>query len=445
MKRAAYMKILLMIIFISVTVLINSCRKADSIDENKGQTETFTAIEQEDYSLDDIIEHINQTTEHPDEYDYHDLYNDIIGDAPGDIFYLIKHEVVKYKSVDDYGNEIELSGLFIYPYRLIGDKVKAPLISVNHGTELLKKYAPSQWVKGWSPSHWGNFAEVIIADLMAVRYGWAIVMPDYQGMGYDVNENHPYCIREKLATATADMLEVGINTIKDNNHKYVTWDGNAFVFGYSEGGYVTMAVTRELEKRKVKLTGSVCMDGPYDLSGTMLDVMLADTTFPVPYFLPLMLVGYHTIYPDIYDYDIMLKEPYRTNIPIYTTGFYPTSTVDSIMPQSHILKEIFTDAFIDTLQTKSSAAFKTLVNNDTYPDWKPETKMLLWHVKNDDCVLFGNFTAAKDAFQKAGASSITYVEWPPVINWAGTVHVSAAPIAFYEGTKWVHEQLSSKK
>jgi len=98
--------------------------------------------------------------------------------------------------------------------------------------------------------------------------------------------------------------------------------------------------------KNVELSGSICMEGPYDLSGTMLDVMLSDDPFPVPYFLPLMLVGYNTIYSSIFDYDIMLMEAYRTNIPRYTNGFYSKEVVDSIMPQSGILKEVLKSSFI---------------------------------------------------------------------------------------------------
>jgi len=398
-------------------------------------------VEHSELTIEDVMNQILMTTDDPDEFDYHDLYYSIVQETGNILPYLIAHEVVTYKSTDNKGNPIELTGLFIYPYRLIGSRINTPLISVNHGTELLKKYAPSKWKSSYNPLDWGNFAEVIIADIMASRYGWAIVMPDYQGMGGDVGENHPYCVREKLATATADMVQVGINTIRDNNHKWVKWDGNVFTYGYSEGGFVTMAATRELEKRGVTMKGAVCMDGPYDLTGAMMNVMLSDNPFPVPYFLPMLFVGYNTIYPADFVYDSMLKAPYNTNIPKYTTGFYSTDVVNSIMPSSHILKEVFTPRFMAALQDTGSTPHKILWQNNTYPDWQPKTTMLLWHCKNDDCVPFGNFETAKAAFSVAGATNITYVEWPPVTDWAGTVHVSVAPRAFYEGASWIHQQL----
>ena len=429
------------ILIIIITITLGSCRKSNDVIINQGPSEGFTITNHQVSDISSVMDQIMNTEDIPDVYDYHDFYFDIVQNAPGDLFYLIAHDKVLYTSKDDYGNDIQLTGLFIYPFRLSGRKVVAPIISLNHGLELLKKYAPSKWESAeWHPKEWGNFAEVLIADIMAISYGWVIVMPDYQGMGDDLSENHPCCIREKLAVATADMVQTGINTIKDNRHEYVNWDGNVFLYGYSEGGFVTMSATRELEKRKVNLSGTVCMGGPYDLSGTMIDVMLSDEPFPAPYFLPLMLVGYNTIYNSIYNYDIMLKEEYRTNIPKYTNGFYSTEVVDSIMPQSRILKEVFTASFIDSLKDHNSQVFNTLYSNNSYT-WQPKTPMLLWHCKNDDCVPIGNFVTAKGYFESTNATNIEYVEYPPFPNWEGTVHVSVAPVAFKEGADWIHNQL----
>ena len=416
-------------------ILIASCCKTTEPTSNGG----FTVVEHYELDIVDIMEQVQELPDDPNGFDYHDLYYEISQNATGGP-HLVSHEVVKYASKDDQGNDIELSGLFTYPFKLDGEILQTPLVSYDHGTELLKKYAPSKW-DPFDISEYKNFMEVIVAHVLASFFGWSIVMPDYQGMGYDLNEPHPYCIREKLATSTADMVEKGINMIKDNNHEYVNWDGHLFVYGYSEGGYVTMAVTQELENRDIAMTGSVCMDGPYDLSGTMLDAMIGDAPAPVPYYLPLMLVGYHNAYPHTYIYEQMLKEPYRTDVPKYATGFYDEDVVNGIMPASHILKEIFEDAFVDSLNDSTSVAWQKLYENDTYPNWVPETTMLMWHCQNDDCVPIGNYEAAKAAFTQGGAQNITYVEFPPVPNWAGTVHVSAAPIAFLEGALWIKQQM----
>lgn len=126
---------------------MQACKKDNDCEEPQTPTidGTFTVMEHTVLNRGDLMDKITLTPDHADIYDYYFLYYDMSQDTLGDWFYLIAHEVVKYKSTDDQGNEIELSGLFIYPYRLSGERVTTPLISVNHGTELLKKYAPSKW------------------------------------------------------------------------------------------------------------------------------------------------------------------------------------------------------------------------------------------------------------------------------------------------------------
>ncbi|MEI7897833.1 MAG: lipase family protein [bacterium] len=386
----------------------------------------------------------NQLTLLPDDtayFDYNDFYRETVTETTSSAgIKLISHEIVKYTSTDNNGNPIQLTGLLIYPYNLPPfGRVSAPIVSVNHGTQLLKRLAPSKW-KSAKTSDWKEFPEMVIADVMAIWYGWIIIMPDYQGMGDDITENHPYVIRERLANATADMVEAAQKSLACDRHPYVTWNGKTFLYGYSEGGYVTMAAARELEARNVSLSGVVCMDGPYDLSGTMLNVMLGDAPFPVPYFLPMMLVGYNTLYPNIFSYEAMLKEPYKTDIPKYTTGFFDETVVNSKMPPDKILKKVFTDAYLDSLRNPLSQAHQLMYGNNSYVNWTPKSKMLLWHCQNDDCVLFGNYTVAKKQFTDLGLTNIDYVAWPAIQHdpAKGTVHVAVAPRAFYEGSRWIY-------
>jgi pimeloyl-ACP methyl ester carboxylesterase len=428
---------------LAAVMMISSCKKkkADPAcsELTSGGFEVVTHTERDTQEILDQLSLLPDDTAY---YDYNDFYRETVTMIPGAVgIKPIAHEVVKYTSTDNKGNKIQLTGLLIYPWNLPPfGRVSAPIISVNHGTQLLKNLAPSKW-KSAKWSDWKNFPEMVIADVMACYYNWIIIMPDYQGMGDDVGENHPYVIRDRLANATADMVEAAQKSLSCERNAYVQWNGKTFLYGFSEGGFVTMAAARELEARNVSLAGVVCMDGPYDLSGTMLDAMLGDKPFPVPYFLPMMLVGYNTMYPNTFTYESMLKEPYRTDIPKYTTGItYDETVVNSKMPPDKILKKVFTDAFYDTLKNVNSQAYKIMYGNNSYVNWTPKSKMLLWHCNNDDCVLFGNFTAAKKRFTDLGLTNIEYVEYGPVaLNPdRGTIHVTVAPKAFYEGAKWIY-------
>ena len=427
-----------LLLLLSFIIVISSCKKKKP---DPGCSELtsggFEVVTHTERTVDEVMTQLMLLPNDTTEYDYSDFYQETVDSLPNSLqLRPIAHEVVKYTSTDNKGNPIQLTGLLIYPWSAFG-RISAPIVSVNHGTQLQKKYSPSKW-KSASTSDWKNYPEMAIADIMAIWYGWIIIMPDYQGMGDDVNENHPYVIREKLANATADMVEAAQKSLSCERNAYVQWNGKTFLYGYSEGGYVTMSAARELESRNVGLQGVVCMDGPYDLSGTMLTEMLKDTPFPVPYFLPMMLVGYNTIYPNTFPFSAMLKEPYLTNIPKYTTGFYDETVVNGIMPPDKILKKVFTQAYLDSLQNPKSQAYLSMYGNNSYIDWTPKSHMLLWHCQNDDCVPFGNYVAAKKRFTDLGLTNIDYVAWEPVYPKSGTVHVAVAPRAFYEGSRWIY-------
>ncbi len=435
-KHGGFKTTIGLLLVLSVFFMISSCKKAEP--EYLPVSDGFEVISHTELDMQDISDQLMIFPDDPNSFDYHDYFDETTQLTSGILPFPIAHDVVKYTSTDNKGAKIQLTGLLIYPYTFTG-KVRGPIVSVNHGTQALKRLAPSKWKKaGWKD--WRDFPEVVIADVMASLYGWIIIMPDYQGMGDDIGENHPYCVRERLAAATADMVQVAIKATSNNQHQWVKWNGQTFLYGYSEGGFVTMSAARELEARNVNLNGVVCMDGPYDLSGTMLDVMLRDTVFPVPYFLPMLLVGYNTMYPSAFEYGAMLKDPYKTDIPKYTTGFYDTEVIDSKMPPDKIIKKIFTPAFIDSLKNSNSQAQKIIYGNNSYVNWTPKSKMLLWHCINDDCVPFGNFTVAKKRFTELGLTNVDYVVWPAVTldPSMGTVHVTVAPRAFYEGSRWIY-------
>ncbi len=239
---------ILMLLMIAISLLfITSCKKNNTDPVEYGG---FTILEETEVSMDDIMEQLMLYPNDPDAFDYHDAINEIKKAAEEDSLpacLYVKVKKIKYKSVGNDGKERELSGLFMYPYSPLW-KFKTPIISYNHGTQLQKKYAPSQYELMKDPI---EFAEVLMALTMSCSYNWAIILPDYQGMGEDKTENHPYCIREKLAVATADMIKAAKETIMSDQKKDITWNGKTFLIGFSVGGFVTLAAQCNVKQRPV--------------------------------------------------------------------------------------------------------------------------------------------------------------------------------------------------
>ena len=133
-----------------------------------------------------------------------------------------------------------------------------------------------------------------------------------------------------------------------------------FVTGYSQGGHATMALAQALEERisdDLWLTASACNAGPYSLSGVMRNLLLDDTaTYHVPAFLPYLILGYQTVYGDIFDtLDDVFKSNYVSKIDSFFNKEINRSTlneflvaeltadVGSTIPKAMLNEEYLTD------------------------------------------------------------------------------------------------------
>lgn len=346
---------------------------------------------------------------------------------------------ISYTSTDNKGAPITLTGKLIYPY-FPGKDITAPLISFQHATELMKKNAPSQWQINSNP---GEFSEVTIAAGLAFKNSWAVILPDYQGMGDDTGEPHPLCNADRLGKSTADLIANMEAYLKSkSNNTNLVWNGQLFLMGFSEGGYATLATVKELEKRGgITITGAACMDAPLDITGAMIDVMLSDSPFGAPYFLPYLLRGYNSVYESskVFNFDSILVAPYNKDLWTLADGFHTTAEVNAKMPSDKIVKKIFKQSTIDSMRTPNSSIWKILHENDIWNGWVPKSKIMIAHCMNDDLVPYGNYTKVKSVW--SGQSNIEFFELGQCRNYLGSVHVSIAPWAFLQGTLWISEQV----
>ena len=95
-----------------------------------------------------------------------------------------------------------------------------PLVSEQHGTAVLKSEAPSQ------PGHGDIWASVFAS------YGYAVVVPDYLGLGSSPGYQ-AYLHARSEATCVVDALRAGKALCASNK---VTLNGQLFLTGYSQGG-----------------------------------------------------------------------------------------------------------------------------------------------------------------------------------------------------------------
>ena len=88
----------------------------------------------------------------------------------------------------------------------------------------------------------------------------------------------------------------------------ILFNGQIYISGYSEGGYVAMAMAEEIEKNysdQFSLKGIAPMAGPYDLKALGEKEVNASRVMEYPAFLAYLTQSYAYVYDDINLSDII--------------------------------------------------------------------------------------------------------------------------------------------
>lgn len=305
----------------------------------------------------------------------------------------------------------ELTGLLMLPWQLIGEP--RGILLFTHPTEVERRFSPSRT----EPFIDGTMTKLF--GYLFATLGYAVVMPDYPGMG-DNYETHPYCL-----TTLGDTSAAMVKAVKSNK-KFGLGSLNVSIMGFSEGGYAALASAYYMRNYPAdyKVEKVASLSGPYDLATSMKNLMItADTEYPAPYFLPYVINGYHAAYPaisyldfstavvatsavkDDRAFNVRLLEMLNGNYSgsqistlIYTVTpaskdnkYYGPISITTLDFQKHLINE-------PTSELNKALANNTLARGDWYPD--PSVKFFFAHYEGDDCVPYGNTLAVQNVWSK---------------------------------------------
>ncbi len=211
--------------------------------------------------------------------------------------YNLEMQKVTYQSTGADGKQHSMTDLLILP-TAGGAKQAVPILMYQHGAEPYRTYSPSQFLSYLDRP--ADYPEVMVAAAIAST-GYAVAMADYEGMG-DNTSIQPYVHGTTLVGQVIDMLRASrdlLDVTTGSSSSPCSWNSQLFLMGYSEGGYGTMTVTRELQLKhagEFTVTASAPLSGPHDLSGVMRGAMLSDIPSKATYFLPFVLTSFNYAY-----------------------------------------------------------------------------------------------------------------------------------------------------
>ena len=327
-----------------------------------------------------------------------------LGNNAPEALYDISMYSIEYEIEDPRGFIDTLSGLVSFPV----DHTKSfPVASYQHGTTIEDQNVPS--VTGMSISN----QEVSLISMIMSSSGYIIMLPDYTGLGIS-GGYHPYIIAETYTPAITNMIRAvkQMSSELEIENSFM-FNNQLYLFGYSEGGYATMAAQRDIEyslMNEFKLTASFPMAGPYDLSGTMVDFYLSINYYPQPYYVANVLFNHLDYYDSLDNLGEYFLPFWADTLAGLFDGTHSGTFINSLMPENPI--EILLPDVINDFTLNNENLFRLTLEENTLLNWTPITPTYLMHATGDDIIPIANAQVAYNSFINNGAESVNLIELP---------------------------------
>jgi hypothetical protein len=303
---------------------------------------------------------------------------------------------ILYNTVNPDTSAAVASGLMVVPK---GVSCEFPLVSYGHGTTSKKEDVPSR-LNGEG-----------IVGLVVGSNGMVMAEPDFLGMG-DGTWPHHYLHAYTQARSCIDLMRAVREACAQLN---VSLDDSlVFLSGYSQGGFSAMATHKYIQENlsnEFHIAKSFPGAGSYDMSGAMVDLMLSDSTYPSPGYLPFLICTWNPIYHFYTNPSEYFKAPYDVTLPALVDGLHSIGDINDSMPQ--IPKLIFKQELIDSFAANPNHPLRiALRENDIY-QWVPQAPVLLVHCQADRQVPIQNTRNAYNYFKQHGALRVDTIDPSP--------------------------------
>lgn len=337
----------------------------------------------------------------------------------------VKLEFIQYVTKGPNGKLATASGFIAYPVDSSGNVLKDSIKSVSyqHGT-LLREIA------------WDDMQFQVLAPIVASS-GYLAIVPFYLGFMYDSYQSHPYIIKDSYGQNGIDFIKAAQSYYAGLGGKT---DSDMRLFGYSEGGYATMALHEAIDNSDDLTTSvSIPMAGPYALSSVMYDVMMTEKPYPRSYYLPYLMSAYQDKYA-VFGADATFDDIIAPADLPYVKAVFNSPRVLSSDLADNLLNEVPLHILNADLQTALKTNHATaggceqkcsdnsvlcdganklcgyLKDNDLPGTWTPKGEVNFIQCMGDDFIKFTNTCAAwsdmKTLLGDAGSKNITVTGLP---------------------------------
>ena len=213
------------------------------------------------------------------------------GSATGSLPFGVDVYYFTYATKGGAGEACTATGALMVPTGANGSLGARPIVLYAHGTET---YQPYNMANVAAP--YDNRIPMVAA--LFAGNGFIVVAPNYAGYDASNLPYHPYLNGLQQSGDMMDALAAARTALKSGNlfASAPTDNGQLFITGYSQGGYVAMATQKAIEAAGGTVTACAPGSGPYAL-GAFGDVMFGgEPDFGASEFTPLVFSSYYNSY-----------------------------------------------------------------------------------------------------------------------------------------------------
>lgn len=312
----------------------------------------------------------------------------------------VKYYKMTYTSVDAKGMADTLSGLVVVPEV---ENAIYPVLVYEHGTSSCKECVPSRYEE----TEDGDEGQ---AGVLFGGVGYVTLVPDYVGMG-DGRGFQTYVHAGTSISASEDMLTAFRDWAPSNN---IQLNDQLFITGYSQGGYAAMAFHRYMQETygEESVTAAAHNSGPYSLSGVMRDLILVDSAYQYPAYIPNTFLGMNEVYEMFDDLNEFFEPNFVPDMELYYNGDIKLTELNdriidslTVMVGSPVAKHMIKDEFLDLIENDPDYIINQILVDNDLMDWVPKSPTRMYYCTADDQVPYKNAVVALDSMISLGADA----------------------------------------
>lgn len=201
-----------------------------------------------------------------------------------------------------------------------------PIVEYAHGTN------PNKALNIADITNTSNTEGALIAAMFAAQ-GYIVVAPNYAGYDISTLGYHPFLNAAQQSGEMRDILEAARTALPNTLSSATSDNGQLFLTGYSEGGYVAMATLRAMQAAGEKVTAAAPMSGPYALEALGDSIFFGAVDIGSTEFAPLLANSYQHAYGNITS----------STVPLFSTD-YPNA--ETLLPSDTPISTIFEESLL---------------------------------------------------------------------------------------------------